>query len=447
MSLDDIVNVSISVQTLTPSRTGFGIPLITCPFSGIFSDDTGELARAYTTSTAVRTDFGSWHPVYKAALAAFAQNPHPTSIIVGRETNASPQVVVITPTALLKDAYDYTIYVNDVELTFTTTTADAKSIVEGLKKALEDSVDKFDGTNVLSDVITPTEDDLSLTLTAKTDDDVFTYYVLERDILTSENTTPDDDIEKDLGLIIAKNNDWYCLTICNPSSDRVIAAADVIESLVKIQIASSADDAILTDGTSDVAYLLNDGGYARSGIMYHPRANDLYAHARWVGKCLPQDPGSITWKFKQLAGLTTPTLDPTEIVNMRAKNCNFYSTIGGIDMTEEGYSGSGEFLDTTTNVDYLRARMQENVFFVIANAGKIPYTDEGVAMIETPIWQTLKECARKTILTESSLTVTAPLVADISPTDRGNRLLPDVVFTGTLQGAVHSVDISGTVSI
>jgi hypothetical protein len=44
-------------------------------------------------------------------------------------------------------------------------------------------------------------------------------------------------------------------------------------------------------------------------------------------------------------------------------------------------------------------------------------------------------------------TVTAPDVSEISTTDRGNRLLPDLNFNGTLLGAIHNVEINGTVAI
>jgi hypothetical protein len=42
--------------------------------------------------------------------------------------------------------------------------------------------------------------------------------------------------------------------------------------------------------------------------------------------------------------------------------------------------------------------------------------------------------------------VTVPDVVDVSVTDKEDRILRDVKFTGTLAGAIHKVIISGVVS-
>ena len=47
---------------------------------------------------------------------------------------------------------------------------------------------------------------------------------------------------------------------------------------------------------------------------------------------------------------------------------------------------------------------------------------------------------------DPAFTVTAPAVADVSAGDKTARTLPDVDFDATLAGAIHKVEISGTVS-
>jgi hypothetical protein len=41
----------------------------------------------------------------------------------------------------------------------------------------------------------------------------------------------------------------------------------------------------------------------------------------------------------------------------------------------------------------------------------------------------------------------APKVKDVSSADRANRVLPDVTFSATLAGAIHAVEILGTISV
>ncbi len=43
--------------------------------------------------------------------------------------------------------------------------------------------------------------------------------------------------------------------------------------------------------------------------------------------------------------------------------------------------------------------------------------------------------------------VTAPAVADVDAVTKGDRILPDVKFSGTLAGAIHNLVIDGTLSV
>jgi hypothetical protein len=43
--------------------------------------------------------------------------------------------------------------------------------------------------------------------------------------------------------------------------------------------------------------------------------------------------------------------------------------------------------------------------------------------------------------------ITAPDASEVSVADKGNRLLPDMEFTGTYAGAIHKVEIQGVLSL
>ena len=43
--------------------------------------------------------------------------------------------------------------------------------------------------------------------------------------------------------------------------------------------------------------------------------------------------------------------------------------------------------------------------------------------------------------------VTAPAVKDVDPVTKAGRILPDVKFTATLAGAIHQLEIDGTLSV
>lgn len=92
--------------------------------------------------------------------------------------------------------------------------------------------------------------------------------------------------------------------------------------------------------------------------------------------------------------------------------------------------------------------MTKAVFGALASANKIPYTNAGVALIENEIRGSLNRAIAAGILSDDPEPVlTVPKVANVAAVDKGVRLLPDVKWSGTLQGAIHKVSISGVISV
>jgi hypothetical protein len=183
-------------------------------------------------------------------------------------------------------------------------------------------------------------------------------------------------------------------------------------------------------------------------ITEEQAGNMSFPEFAWMGGQLPKDPGSITWKFKQLVGVTPDVLTTTAVNNIEGKNGNTYQTVGGVSITQQGVVASGEFIDIIRGVAWIESRLGEEIFTVLVNADKIPYTDPGVGVIVGTTRAFLTGPAvDNSVLTENTISVSAPLVADISDANKASRLLPDVEFSGTLAGAVHKVILNGKVSV
>ena len=130
------------------------------------------------------------------------------------------------------------------------------------------------------------------------------------------------------------------------------------------------------------------------------------------------------------------------------KGGNHYTRVGGINITQQGWSASGEFIDITRFIDWLEARIKERIYFILANNPKVPYTDSGADLAVGAIKAQLQQGIAAGGLADTPVpTVTAPKVADIDPIDKANRHFPDIEFTGTLAGAIHSLAITGTLSV
>jgi len=196
--------------------------------------------------------------------------------------------------------------------------------------------------------------------------------------------------------------------------------------------------------TVDVSSLT---GTTSTVITEEQAGETSFPEAAWLGGQLPKTPGSITWKFKTLTGINPDTLTSTVVTNVQGKNANIYETIGGVNMIHEGVVASGEFIGVIRGVDWIQSRITEEVFTVLVNADKVPYTDAGVEMIKTAIQSVLEQAVDNGILVANTITITAPKVADVSTANKANRFLPDVKFGATLAGAIHKVKIDGKLSI
>lgn len=255
------------------------------------------------------------------------------------------------------------------------------------------------------------------------------------------------EIAEDLAAIQAIDDDWYGLVLANASKDDALAAAAYIESTRKL-LALTSDDAAILDPLSDedLAAELKNKGYARTFLFFGPSAE--HGGAAMMGKCFPFDPGSETWKFKTLRGVSVSKLSASEQATLKAKNCNFYVEVGGIPITQEGVTSSGEFIDITRGVDWLQARMQEGIFGTLARAGKVPFSDPGIGLIEAQVRAVLTMGVDVGLLAaDPEPTVTVPRAQDVPVNDRAARRLTGVRFSAQLAGAIHSLEVQGTVSV
>jgi hypothetical protein len=82
------------------------------------------------------------------------------------------------------------------------------------------------------------------------------------------------------------------------------------------------------------------------------------------------------------------------------------------------------------------------------NAKKIPYTAKGIAVIEGAVRQVLKQASLPPIEgINPDFEVIVPDIADVPDADKSTRTLNNVQFNATLTGAIHKVNLQGTISV
>lgn len=440
MSLSDVARVNITRETSAPSQVGFGKELI-MSYHTVFT----ERAREYTSVDGMTDDgFALTDPAVRKAQAVFAQNPHPPSVIVGREENTVAKVIKITPVSTnLKASSDYILYLNGKEAKFTT---DATPTVAEICTGMVASVD------ALGEAVTTADNTTDFTITADVAGVDFRLEIADRKIMHQKNTTADgspNGIVADIQAVRAENDDWYIAHLCHQGEACILAAAAYMETLVRGLIVTSADDEILDSTvTTDVASDLATAGYVRTLLSHHPKAETQNLDARWAGACLPYDPGSYTWNMFTLTGVDYVEYTTTEKATMESKYCNYYTQISGKSITQTGITPGGEWFDIINGIDWTQIRMQEALFGRLAAARKVPYTDPGAAILEGEIKGVLqKGVTRDIYAADPAPEVEVPLVSTQSVANRAARIFGGITFRATVAGAIHEVVVNGTVTV
>lgn len=269
-------------------------------------------------------------------------------------------------------------------------------------------------------------------------------------IVVGRKDSNDATVDAALNAIANENNDWYGIVVDQSLVSSFADVASWVETAKKFAIFWITDvNAYDPSKSTDLASVLKLANRNRSAVVWHatPAGGADYPDAAWMGEGFPYEPGTSTWAYKTLNGVTPDTLLASQETALKNKNCNYYMTVGGVSITQEGKVASGEYIDIIIGTDWIEARLREAVYSALVNNRKIPYDDTGIAMIEGLVKGVLNEAASKGILQADSIAVTVPKYADIPQADKLARKLPDVKFSALYQGAIHSVTINGTISV
>lgn len=251
---------------------------------------------------------------------------------------------------------------------------------------------------------------------------------------------------------IAYDADWYALAIESKMSGDIEAVAELIQGYRRMFFASTADIDVLDPvpvgsvGT-DIGSILKDAGYDRTVLVYSEQAASDSPEVAWMGTQLVEIPGSNTWAFKRGAGVTVSKLTASNITTLKAKNVNYYISVAGVNMFLNGQTSQGEWIDTIIGIDWLQARLQEQIFYRMATKKKIPYTSRGFAIIEAEMRSVLSQGVANGLIADTpAYTVTVPDPLAIPETLRAQRVAETFYFTARLASAVHRLVIRGTVT-
>lgn len=245
-----------------------------------------------------------------------------------------------------------------------------------------------------------------------------------------------------------ENDSWYIVMLDSKVSSDILAVAAWVQAQRKLYATSSSEAGILVAADdTDIASQLFNLSYDRTFGVYSAQADTEHPEAVWVGGQITATPGSNTWAFKQASGITVQNLNPSEQAALEAKNFSYFARMAGVALFLGGMTSQGEWIDTMIFVDWMYARIQEQVFYRFATKAKIPMTQAGAVIIESEIRSVLSQGVTNGGIADTpQYTVTAPNVMAIPEDQRARRIMGDFKFTARLAGAVHKTVIRGVVS-
>lgn len=441
MAINDIANVTISLQGVTVSRQGYGTPLFLTKHRF-----TEEVVTSYSNLAAVGQVFPTTSNAYKAAQQFFSNTPAGKAFKVGRiESN----LLLTVDSVADGKVFSFTIKSGAASANISVT-ATGSDTVTTIATAISSAVE----ASTVGALVAATSA-LGVVTIAPTASNKFVVAALNN---LSDSYTSTATAAQALQTALDADSDVYFITSEDKTAAWVLALAEDVE-VRKLQyfvaVAGADNYGSYTKGAAganDILGKLSDEGYFRSVGMYHQDAAN-FPELTYVGYNAPFDAGSVIWTNNVVAIAASKNVDGniltgTQQDNLQKRNATFIRVEGGQNATRGGRVAAGEPIDNIRGRDWLENEMKANLTqLLLSQQGtKIPYNDDGINRIRSVMAKTLDLAVRRNFINDN-YRITLAAAADISAANKAAGLFNDGYFVAELSGGIELVDITGTLSV
>jgi hypothetical protein len=152
-----------------------------------------------------------------------------------------------------------------------------------------------------------------------------------------------------------------------------------------------------------------------------------------------------------LKGIAAQELTDVEVEAIHEKGGITFITKAGDNVTSEGKLAGGEYIDVIDSEDYIIQQLAYKTQKILNNAAKVPYDNNGIAMLESVAVDVLQGAYNDGMIATKEdgspdYSVSYALREDTTEANRAARKYLGGTFSFALAGAIHYVEISGTIT-
>jgi len=259
------------------------------------------------------------------------------------------------------------------------------------------------------------------------------------------------------------NDAWYGFSLVDHLEADLISAATWAEANQKLFLAVITDSDVGTAAGANPADALVTGNYFRTPWWYTTVATQ-FPEVAAASKAFTVPPGGGgqgvteggTWANMTLRGVTATTLTETQYTYIKGRNGNTFEPFRNLSLTQGGKTAGGEWIDIIRGRDWLCEEIRVQVFLLFVDK-RVPYTDQGIAAIRQRMDMALAAGVRRGLIAPRELDpvtekeipsyiISVPSAADVSQNDKANRVLKECTFRARLAGAIHAVELRGSLT-
>jgi hypothetical protein len=454
------IDVNITRETRAPEQAGFGSLAFVYPT--FYSTET---IKRYTSIEELSADFVAQDAPMEAGKHWFGQEPTPKDFYVIRAERLIEGVrasATIDYAGSVATGLETVIAIEDRIFKYSTTSGETpEEIAIAMAELIEaDPWFQSVATGAMLDIQSNSNGSFfnSLIIREYSKD---TGIVANITQFTGGTDTTAEPIEDTLDRAQAITNDFYAIAL---SSDyradeaQMTGCGDWAETREKVFFAQTNEkevvDPVVTD---DMASIFVTKGYSRTCLFYTRQPLDYVEIGAFGILATTSFRGNNTMKtlkFKDAKVSSTENLTGSALATLEDKKCNVFLRTAGIRMIYDGVTPSGEWIDVIHGADALAEEIRTRVFGALSRtATKIPYTEKGMDALKYEVESALIQYETNGYIASSVDTdgnavpayeISSGRVVDASPTDKANRIAPDIEFSARLASAVHAVTVNGT---